>query len=355
MARRKSVTLNDIAQRLNVSTAVVSSVLNQPRNGVWVSKATRQNIVDLAKEMGYQAKARPPQRVRTSVPTGNVAILCLPWYDPLFGKTVSELCRTLGEWGFHPFIQVSPDKLASCQAARKLHQQGKADAVIMLGARSHAEELAVGSVPCVVIGEVPPETQVWQVCANNLHGGRLVGEYLWRLGHRCAGIVTVSEAVFAEKEVAGFRSAWEEHGQTIPEAWVLCLPEGWDAGRLREELPAFLHRVAEREGTALTALFCTGDALAAPVVRTLKEGGLRIPEEISVVGYDDSPVLAEFLDPPLTTVRQPFVQLGHVAAQLLQECLARPDAEPRQMFLPGELIARASCAPPRGETLRSDR
>ncbi|HZP83891.1 MAG TPA: LacI family DNA-binding transcriptional regulator [Chthonomonadaceae bacterium] len=354
MARRKSVTLNDIAQRLNVSTAVVSSVLNNPRNGVWVSKATRQNIVDLAKEMGYQPKTRPQPSARTGVLTGNVAILCLPWYDPLFGKTVSELCRTLGEWGFHPFIQVSPDKVASCQAARKLYQEGKADAVIMLGARYHAEELAVGSVPCVVIGEVPPELPMWRVSVHNRHGGRLVGEYLWRLGHRRVGTVTVAKAIFAEKEVAGFRAVWEEHGQELPASWELCLPEGWDARRLSEDLPAFLAAVEAQEGTPLTALFCTGDALAAPVVRCLKELGLGIPEEISVVGFDDSPMLAEFLDPPLTTVRQPFVQLGHVAAQLLQERLARPEAEPRQMLLPGELIVRASCAPPGGKALRSN-
>src|SRR5690242_10478331 len=104
MARRKSVTLNDIAERLNVSTAVVSSVLNNPRNGVWVSKATRQNIVDLAQEMGYKSKAQTRVAAQVEAQTGNVAILCLPWYDPLFGKTVAELCRTLGEWGFHPFI-----------------------------------------------------------------------------------------------------------------------------------------------------------------------------------------------------------------------------------------------------------
>lgn len=354
MARRKSVTLNDIAERLNVSTAVVSSVLNNPRNGVWVSKATRQNIVDLALEMGYEAKARPQQSARTSAPTGNIAILCLPWYDPLFGKTVSELCRTLGDWGFHPFIQVSQDKVISCRTAIKLHEQGKADAVIMLGSRYHVEELAVGNVPCVVIGEAPPDIPIWRVSAHYRHGGRLVGEYLWRLGHRRVGIVTIAEAIYAEKEVAGFRSVWEEHGQAIPESWELCLPDGRYADRLSEELSAFLNAVTEREGTPLTALFCTGDALAAPVARSLKEMGLSIPGDISIVGFDDSPLLAEFLDPPLTTVRQPFVQLGHVAAQLLQECIERPAAEPRQMLIPGELIVRASCAAPSENRLRAD-
>ncbi|HXG24702.1 MAG TPA: LacI family DNA-binding transcriptional regulator, partial [Chthonomonadales bacterium] len=121
MPRRKPVTLKDIADRLDVSTTVVSTVLNNRRSNVWVSDTTRESVLAVARELGYVPRTKKAESILHTdhAKVLNVGILCMPWYSPLFGKTVSELCRTLGEWKFHPFIHVAPDRLASCKAGRQ--------------------------------------------------------------------------------------------------------------------------------------------------------------------------------------------------------------------------------------------
>lgn len=340
MARR--VTLKDIAERLDVSTAVVSTVLSNRDNGIHVSQGTRQRVLETAAELGYTPVSRRPTRRTTRKAVCNVAVLCFPWYSGLMGATVAELCRTLNGWDFHPSLYVDEDEVRACERVRELNAQGIADAAVMLGTRNVPEAVAVGNIPCVVIGEVPEDTSVWSVCAHNPHGGQLVGEYLWRLGHRRVGVVLMANRLYSAKRLDGLRSVWERNGRSLPEEWVFPLRDQQD---LREALPSFLQQIEEREGAPLTALFCAGDVLAAVTVKTLTERGWRIPEDISVVGFDDAPLLAECLHPPLTTVRMPFVQLGHLAAQLLRERMEQPTAPPRRLFLPGELVVRRSAAP----------
>lgn len=338
----RRVTLKDIAERLDVSTAVVSTVLSNRDNGIHVSHGTRQRVLEVAAELGYTPMTRRPARRPAEKAAYDVAVLCFPWYSGLMGATVAELCRTLNGWDFHPSLHVDENEIRACERARELHAQGKADAVVMLGTRNVPEAVAVGDMPCIVIGEVPDGAPVWSVCQHNVHGGQLVGEYLWQLGHRRVGAVLIANRLYSAKRVEGIRSVWERHGRTLPEAWTLPLR---DAQYIGEVLIPFLQQVEEREGAPLTALFCAGDTLAAVAVKTLTEEGWRVPEDISIVGFDDAPLLAECLNPPLTTVRMPFVQLGHVAAQLLRERMEQPSVPPRRILLPGELVVRRSCAP----------
>jgi len=344
MPRRKPVTLKDIAERLDVSTTVVSTVLNNRRSNVWVSDATRESVLAVARELGYEPRFKKEESILhpDHAKVLNVGILCMPWYNPLFGKTVSELCRTLGEWKFHPFIHVAPDRKASCKAGQQLHQQGRAEAFILLGSRNSLEELDLDETPYVVIGEVPEGSSAWCVCVNNVHGGQMVAEYLWNLGHRRVGLVGLYNSLPTEKRIEGFMMQWKELGATFPEYRILRIPEHTT---IEAELPRFLQQLQQQDGAPPTALFCTGDTLAAPAVRVLKDNGWCIPEDISVVGFDDAPLLAECLDPPLTTVRMPYVQLGHLAAQLLRERIQQRVVSARHIYLPGELVVRRSCAP----------
>ncbi len=111
-------------------------------------------------------------------------------------------------------------------------------------------------------------------------------------------------------------------------------------GELMEKLPAF---VRSGKRLAFTALFCYNDRLAGITMKCLRRIGVRVPEDISVVGFDDAPY-AELLDPPLTTVEQPFAQLGALAAQLLQERLTANHQPPKALVLPCRLVVRASTA-----------
>jgi DNA-binding LacI/PurR family transcriptional regulator len=342
MARRKSVTLRDIADRVGVSVTAVSAVVNNRRNGAHVGEGTRSAILDTARRLGYQSHSPLVDASSAAVVNATVAILCLPWYDPLFGKTVSELCRACTEWGMHPFIHVAPDGVSACRTGSQLCEEGRAHALVFLGSRSHPEEVAVGDVPCVVIGEVPDGTGMMQVCTHNAHGGRLVGEHLWGLGHRRIGVLTVPGAPFAARRLAGIRSVWEAHGEVLRDGWAQGL---WPDRIDEAAIVAYLQCYTRDNGALPTAIFCTGDTIAAPIVNGLRHLGVNVPGEISVVGFDDHPILAERSVPPLTTVRTPFVQLGHVAAQLLLERLERGPGAVRSILLPGELMVRGSTAP----------
>jgi DNA-binding LacI/PurR family transcriptional regulator len=108
-----------------------------------------------------------------------------------------------------------------------------------------------------------------------------------------------------------------------------------------EKLPSFIQ--LKRGKLAFTALFCYNDRLAGMAIKCLRRMGLRVPEDVSVVGFDDAPY-AELLDPPLTTAQQPFDQLGALAAQLLEERLSAPPEPPTVLVLPCRLVVRASTA-----------
>jgi LacI family transcriptional regulator len=109
--------------------------------------------------------------------------------------------------------------------------------------------------------------------------------------------------------------------------------------------PFCYNEVGKRRRDSACGEFARTTKFAAAVVKSLKEEGWRVPQDVSVVGFDDSPLFAECLDPALTTVRQPFAQLGHVAVQLLRDRMNNPADEPREILLPGEFVVRNSCAP----------
>ncbi|GBC99801.1 HTH-type transcriptional regulator DegA [bacterium HR17] len=330
------VTIRDIAKRLGVSPATVSTALTGRRNGVFVSEETKRRVWEVARELGYpleRLRARTPQLQR-------VALFCPPRPDSLLiSGTVLELSHLLSQQGFRVLVHISHDRRQACEVVQHLYRRQEVDGAIFVGSRNHPEEVAVGEVPCVVVGEVPESVAVWRVGVDNEGGGRLVGEHLWALGHRRVGMV-FSEAnpLPSMKRLQGLRKVWQERGMDFPDEWVLRLSSDAES-ELMERLPPFVQ--PKRGKLAFTALFCYNDRLAGIAIKCLRRMGLRVPDDISVVGFDDAPY-AELLDPPLTTVQQPFDQLGALAAQLLQERLSAPLEPPKVLVLPCRLVVRAS-------------
>jgi len=257
---------------------------------------------------------------------------------------VVKLCHLLSQQGFRALVHISEDRRKACEAARRLHQRHQADGVIFVGSRSDPAELDVGDVPFVVIGEVPEDGKVWQVHLDNEAGGRAVGEHLWGLGHRKVGVVMpLGNPSAKHKRLRGLRSVWDGRGEEFPDDRVLWVLEEYEQG-VMEHLGSFLDD-NERRGDRLTALFCFDDRVAAYVLRALRERGMQVPRDISVAGFDNDPY-AEVMDPPLTTVHQPFPELATLAAQLLQDRLRSEPAPAKVLTLAGQLIVRESTAPP---------
>lgn len=336
--KQGKVTIRDIANILGVSPATVSTALTGRRNGVFVSEQTRRRVWEVACKLGY-----PLERLRARTPVlSHVALFCTSYHWSLmFTSAIMEFANS--QQGRRVLLQVGNDRTEEIEQIRKLHCRREVDGFILIGSRNNLDELPETDIPYVVVGEVPESASAWHVCADNEMGGRLIGEHLWQLGHRKVGAFLMeSNLLPSVKRIKGLRSVWEERGELFPDDWVLRLTTE-EESELAEKLPRFILHNGQIK---FTALFCYNDRVAGTTIKRLRRMGIKIPEEVSVVGFDNEPY-SELFSPPLTTVEQPFTQLVLLAAQLLQERLASPPEPAKRVVLPCRLIVRSSTAPPR--------
>jgi DNA-binding LacI/PurR family transcriptional regulator len=335
---KQRVTIRLIARRLGLSPATVSTALTGRRNGIFVSPGTREKVRHVAQSMGYaldRLRRRPPTLQR-------IALLCPPRSD-FISAIVPELCQLLTQQDYRVLVHSDRDRRRASKVAQELHRRYEIDGIIYVGSRNSPDEMAA-DLPGVVLGEVPDNVNAWRVCVDNEGGGQLAGEHLWSLGHRRAGMVAwEGNRLPSEKRLRGLRSVWERNGATLPAEGVIRIGEDSEE-EVYTKLAQVFHKPAKRR-LPLTALFCYNDRLAGMTIKALRRLGLRVPEDVSVVGFDDA-VYAELLDPPLTTVQQPVLQLGTLATQLLQERLNAPAHPPKSLALAGRLVVRQSTAPP---------
>ena len=198
--------------------------------------------------------------------------------------------------------------------------------------------------PLVVVDHCPKEIAVPAVVADNYQGGIMVGRHLAGLGHSRVAFVGDCVASTVRARLDGFRDALAEAGVTLPRDSVVDITPDDPLADWSEQVRQAVEGVL-RTKVRPTAVFCSCDAVARACYRACTALGLRIPQDLSLVGFDDDP-LAEWLSPPLTTVRQPFTELGRTAMTLLHGQLAGQPAEPVTVTLPVEWVERGSTAAP---------
>jgi len=144
-------------------------------------------------------------------------------------------------------------------------------------------------------------------------------KYLWSLGHRSVAVMLNSRLnLAAKRREEGLRSFWQEKGVPFQDRWLMYVdPNTSSQSEFRDTVSHFLAD-DRTHSDPVTAIFCFNDWGAAYLLKELRIHGIRVPDDISVVGFDDS-IYAELLDPPLTTVKNPFGSLGEISAQLLLE------------------------------------
>jgi DNA-binding LacI/PurR family transcriptional regulator len=196
-------------------------------------------------------------------------------------------------------------------------------------------------VPLVLINNDVPGDFAHRLSHDDVWGGRLVTRHLLDLGHRrIAYLGNAASGRTSQERLAGYLAEMQAHHLDALPNWQLLAPNGRpDGGRQGAE--AFLAL-----SPAPTALFCFNDMLALGVLQRFKQAGRAVPSDVSVAGFDDV-FVAEYADPPLTTLAQPKRQLGAEAATLMLSLLAGPAPDrPRAITIRGELRVRASTAPP---------
>jgi LacI family transcriptional regulator len=326
----------DVAEAAGVSQTTVSLVLNG-RSG-HVSEATRQKVLATAESLGYHLNA--PARQLASGVTQTLGLVVRQSSDQIAGDAfLAALLRGLASVARTAGYRVVVEPLGPSDGTyEQLLRAQQVDALVVSGPRAEDEELVRlvdDGFPIVIHGS-RPDLQVPSVDVDNEAGARLAVEHLISLGHRRIACVVFDLAYTSARErLAGYRAAIRDAG--IKPDPNLIAETGYRVSDAREAAARLLNN------QEFTAVFAAADLTAAAVLGAVRATGRRIPDDISLVGFDDIP-LAEFLDPPLTTIRVPANQVGEAVGRALLDRLAG-NRESTRTILPVELITRSSVSP----------
>lgn len=325
-----SVTIYDVAARAGVSISTVSLTLNAPDR---VKPATRERIHAAIEALGFQPKSDAVSRARRGL--GRVGVLAPFTSHPSFARRLNGvLTATAGrplEIVLYDGASAADSLLSTLPLTRRV------DGMIVMGlpfSDDVAARLADERMRTVLVELRRPGFS--SVAADDERGGRMVAEHLVALGHRRVAFIGqvqhVEYASPSEQRLAGLRAGLEASGGELPEARVRRVEHVPDAA-----YGAAVELLDDAPEDRPTAIFAHDDALAAAVVRAARDRGLRVPDDVAVVGFDDGE-LAEQLG--LTTIRQPFEGSGSIAAETLVAQLADPSLPARQISLELSLVRR---------------
>lgn len=326
----------DVARLAGVSQKTVSRVFNDEP---YVSSSVRDRVLAAADELGYRlnhaARALASGRSRSI----GVVTLGTALYGPaslLMG--VERAVRTAG-YALRVVSTQEGDPAGVSDAIDSLLEQG-VDGIVISEPIDESPVPARVDVPMVVVGvrSTTDSAGVVSVGVGSQSLAQVATEHLLDLGHRTVHHIAGPQRWHAARDrLEGWRSALAARG--VPEPAVI---EGdWSAGS------GHAAGLALATDPDVTAVFAANDDMAIGLIRALLSAGRRVPEEVSVVGFDDTPVSA-YVTPPLTTVRQPFDAVAAESLRLLIHAIERPgEALPPSADPPVELVVRASTAPPR--------
>ncbi|MFH1540421.1 MAG: substrate-binding domain-containing protein [Elusimicrobiota bacterium] len=197
------------------------------------------------------------------------------------------------------------------------------------------ETLLKKKVPVVLVSCGYPKLNYVKTC--NESGIFNVVEYLVKLGHKKIGIISgTAGSPDSEERLCSFKLALEKYGLKISDTWI-------GFGDFDEKLGCHVMKKMLDQPSIPTAVFCANDLIAIGAIDAVKEKGLRIPEDISIVGFDDMNI-SHFVHPPLTTVKQNLLEMGRIAVEILVKQIAKPYTKLTQISLEPSLVIRESCA-----------
>lgn len=342
--------LADIAAQAGVSEATVSRVLNGKPG---VAAATRQSVLAALDVLGYERPVRLRQRS-----AGLVGLITPELDNPIFPAFAQVIGQALTRQGYTPVLATqTPGGSTEDELTEMLVERGVAGIIFVSGLHADTtadtqryEQLRGKGVPFVMINGFSPRVRAPFVSPDDRTAMRLAVTHLVSLGHERIGLALgPARFVPVQRKIEGFTASLQEQlGFSRSEA----------EGMVRHSLYTLEGGQAAASdliGRGCTAVVCASDMMALGAIRAARQHGLEVPRDISVVGFDDSPLIA-FTDPPLTTIRQPVTAMGQAAVRaLLEEVDGTPAPHSEFVFLP-ELVVRGSTASaPQGRASASGR
>jgi LacI family transcriptional regulator len=325
------VTLHDVATASGVSAQTVSRVINQRPD---VSDTTRARVWDEIRRLGY--KPNTLARGLVSQRSYSLGIITLPLNDFFRAEIITGLERQARSMGYACQISYTNEKASDLSELVDSMLGRQVDGLVILTPRRFTDPELQVDVPLVTLAHKLDNPRAINVDVDNVDGAYQAMRYLLSLGHRAIGqIAGPSDWIPAADRLEGARRALAEYRMEPIAGYVVDCPAwsfegGYDAAR---------HLLTT--SPEITALFCHTDWMAAGAYRALRELNLRVPDDVSVIGYDDLPI-CQYLDPPLASVRQPSQGLGQLLAHLAVTAIERTESSRQDMLVPAELVVRAS-------------
>ena len=327
-------TIKDVAKLAGVSTSTVSHVLNETR---FVSDTKRELVENAVRELNYRpssiARSLKVQQTKT------LGMLVTASRNPFFAEVVHGVERRCYERGYTLFLCNTEGDVARMEANLDALEEKRVDGLLLLCSEVNDDIIklleAERSVPIVVFDWGPESDAVDRIYDNSFNGARRAIEYLIAMGHKDIGCVTGPKGGrSADERLAGFRNAMEVGGLPIRDEWIIegdyeC--EGGVTAMRR------LRGLAQQP----TALFVCNDMMAIGLLSEAEHLGVNVPNDLSVVGYDDI-YISRYSAPPLTTMHQPKGQIAARAVDTLIDRLGTQRVEGEKIKLEPRLVERRS-------------
>jgi LacI family transcriptional regulator, galactose operon repressor len=338
MKYAKRATSKDVAELAKVSRTTVSFVLNQVE-GVSIPEETRQRVLDAARRLSYH-----PDAAGRRLATGKTHVIGLVVsqspdrvaVDAFLPQVMHRLHQAAQQQRYH--ILFHAQEPGQDQFYAHLIRERHVDGIVLSGPRTDDAELVKlhrEGVPIMLMGQLP-QSDIPFIDADNAGGAQAAMEHLLDLGHTRIGIITNAPLTYtaSRDRLAGYKAALQGRGIKLDKRLVRTgdFTEASGEAAMNNLLKLSPHP---------TAVFVASDVVALGALRAIKAHGLHVPEDISLVGFDDVPA-ATCVEPPLTTVRLPAYGIGWGAAERLIRLIAGEELDQPGVLLETELIVRGS-------------
>lgn len=339
------VTIKDVARRAGVSVATVSRVLN--KSGP-VSPAAAERIHEAAEALHYVPHGGARSLITSK--TNTIGVLLPDLYGGFFSEMIRGIDQTAQQHGYHLLLSGSHNRHNEMEVAMRA-MRGRTDGVIAMSPHFDARTLVENlppSLPVILLSCEAGDSDYQVIAIDNAGGAEAMVRHLIELGHRRIAMVMGEKGHFDTAErLQGYRRALLDAGIELDARYEAQGDFSEASGhRAVQELLALDDRP--------TAIFCANDSMAIGGLAAVHEAGLEVPDDITVVGFDDIP-LAHYLSPPLSSVHVPVFEMGQRAvSRLIAALKGEPTSERRHERLPTHLVVRDSCAPPPAEARQAN-
>ena len=325
-------TMKDIARLAQVSTSTVSHVINGSR---FVSDEIREKVMRIVAELNYTPSAVARSlKVRE---TKTIGLLVTATNNPFFAEVMAGVEQYCQQHQYNLIIATTGGDAKRLQQNLQTLMHKQVDGLLLMCGDSRFQadiELAI-SLPLVVMDWWFTELNADKILENSALGGYLATKALIDAGHRKIGIITGNlKKSVAQNRLQGYKNALSEAKIALNPHWIVESHFDFEGGVLG--IQSLL-----TQSSCPTAVFCCSDTIAVGAYQAIQQQGLRIPQDLSIMGYDDIE-LASYLSPPLSTICQPKSELGKLAVETLLQRIKNPNENYRTLVLEPTCVLRES-------------